>query len=97
MFFLDESFLSGILVSGFWNKVGVLRLWLCMWTAGSTVAPYMQNAEVGIVDMVLQAVKVIRTPMIQGKGERRSVILGRQVSFSGVSVSVAIGKLWIAR
>ena len=55
----------------------------------------MQDAEVGIVDMVLQAVKVIRTPMIQGKGERRSEILGCQVSFSGVSVSVAIGKLWI--
>ena len=96
MFFLDDSFISGIIINGFWNKVDVvLRLWLCMWTAGSTASPYMQDAEVGIVDMVLQAVKVIRTPMIQGKGERRSEILGCQVSFSGVSVSVAIGKLWI--
>ena len=59
------------------------------------MSPYMQDAEVGIVDMVLQVVKVIRTPMIQGKGERRPEIKGCQVSFSGVSVSVAIGKLWI--
>ncbi len=97
MFFLDGSFLSGIIVNDSWNKVGVLRLWLCVWTAGLTVSPYMQDVEGGIVDMVLQVVKVIRTPMIQGKGERRSEILGCQVSFSGVSVSVAIGKLWIER
>ncbi len=50
----------------------------------------MQNVAVGIVDMVLQAVKVIRTLMIQGKGERRSEISGCRVSFSGVSVRVAI-------
>ena len=57
----------------------------------------MQDVEVSIVDMVLQAVKVIRTPMIQGKGERQSEFFCCQVSFSGVSVSVAIGKLWIER
>ena len=57
----------------------------------------MQEVKVGMVGMVLQAVKVIRTLMIQGKGERRPEFLGCQVSFSGVSVSVAIGKLWIER